>query len=142
MTSSRLPSAVSILAVSIAAAGCGRGGADAARVEAGQLAKAIHDLREAPHDAKQAPLKALEATTCTDERCDTKKNCVAAYRLHVTALGRLAAARDALGATADPMTGSAADLLGQARRELEESVELATQCAESEGTLRRRYALP
>ena len=121
---------------------CHGEGDQAARSEAGALARGVQVLRDAPNDAKRPFLSALEALPCSAaDRCDLKKGCDAAYSLQVQAWDAIAAVRAATRDSTAVVPPEAALLLSRSSADLARASALAKECADLEGAARRRYAL-
>lgn len=102
---------------------------------------ALETLRSAPNDSKAPLLKALESVECRSEDvCELKRTCVAAYEVHLRALSGTRAARRAIEQDAGK-NERAAQLLGQSASLLKEAAEKTKRCTELEGEVVRRYAL-
>jgi hypothetical protein len=129
-----------MLAASLMTA-CHGEGAEARRAEAGRITHSVQALRDAPNEGKKPPLAALQREACSaDDLCALQKKCVAAYSLEVAALDAVAAVRRAIK-DPGPLPTEAANLLGQAKADLDRAQELASTCADLEGAAVRRYSL-
>lgn len=110
------------------------------RSEAGQIAHAVHQLREAPSGQKRPPLNVLRKTTCSDSLvCQVKTVCAEGYDLEVQAEDTLAGIRRALSRSGEPVPSTTEQALGRAESTLRRSYELTARCADLEGELRRKY---
>jgi hypothetical protein len=139
----RLRCAVILLVAALA--GCRGEREQALRGEAGSLVQAVQKLRDAPNDAKRPHLKALARMPCsTDDLCELKRVCKNAYERHQAALDAARSLRHALegdgGIDRDAAAGGA-DLVSEARRDLERARYLARLCNDLEGQATRRYGL-
>jgi hypothetical protein len=117
---------------------------EALRAEAGRVAEAVRKLREAPNPEKAPLRRALEAISCTaDDTCGLKKSCSDAYALQERALDGLGAVRHATAgaSAAEPVPNPAVTLLSEVTAGLERAKERAKECADLEGTVRRKYSL-
>ena len=113
---------------------------EAARAEAGHVARQVKLLRDADNAQKPVLLKALDQTPCTlDGVCAVKRTCSEAYTLQETALDALSAVRHALQGVAPGMDERETALLSQAEAALTRAKELTTKCADLEAALRRQY---
>ncbi len=105
------------------------------------MAHAVEQLRSAPNAAKAPLLRALERQPCESEDvCELKRVCVAAYRDQLGALDGARALEHALsGDAAAPPPASAAALVESSEHRLEAARAGARHCAELQGALSRRY---
>jgi hypothetical protein len=112
---------------------------DEAKASAARLSHAIAIVRDAPNDAKAGPLGELTKLPCAGpEVCETRDACVAAYTLHVDAVGLTGAARMKV---IDGQSAEAASLLVAAQQKLASGSAQVEDCVRREGALRVRYKL-
>jgi hypothetical protein len=115
---------------------------EAARVEAGRVARAVEALRQAPNGQKAPLLSALRNVTCTaSDVCALKNSCVAAYSLELGALDALRAVRRATENEGAPVPSAATDVLSRVETDLSRAALDEKACADSESDLERKYSL-
>jgi hypothetical protein len=130
-----------VVAAASAAAACHGDRAQAARSEAGEIARAVQMIRDAPNDGKRVLLPQLREMTCTaPDRCTLKLVCAGAYGEQIAALDELEVLRVAARDGGD-LPPQASLLSNRATLELAQAKQLAEQCVDLEGDARRRYAL-
>lgn len=109
----------------------------AERSEAAALSRAIDTVRGADNAKKPDALQTLRAAPCTfPDICAVRSACIAAYELHVRALGAVATAGTLMDAGDPP---KAAELLRTAEADLARASQLADGCTSAQGEMQRRY---
>jgi hypothetical protein len=126
-------------------AGCPGEKAQRGRGEAGRVAHAVHQLREADNPAKRPLLESLSRLQCkeTDVR-ELQQTCVAAYRSHLEGVDKSEAVRRSLDAPDAQVAQRTTELMAEldSAEELLRGASHGTQrCAELEGKLRRKHKL-
>jgi hypothetical protein len=120
---------------------------EALRAEAGQMSRAIDELRRAHNDQKRPLLLKLESIPCSNtEVCEMKRVCSAAYTLHLASIEGSRAARRTLDQAKDGETPSGngedvAKVVARSREDLGHSKELMNECLAVQGALRRKLKL-
>jgi hypothetical protein len=128
-----------LLALWLAALGCGDGQELKLKQSAANVARAEERLRNASNPEKAAALAELAELSCFGEGpCEARDRCAAAYGVHVEALNLTQAAKLQL---ADDKPLDAARLLGAAEAKLKEASGKVADCTERAAALRRRHAL-
>lgn len=137
--------AVAPLLLLLLCAGCPGEVAQQNRGEAGRVAHAVRELREADNAAKRPRLDALLRLKCKEPAvCELQQTCVAAYRSHVDGFDKSEGVRRSLDAVDASAAARSADLLADldAAEELLRMARHGTaRCAELEGKLRRQHNL-
>jgi hypothetical protein len=107
--------------------------------EAGQLSRAIEELRGAPNEAKREALERLRKLPCTQvDTCSVQSACVAGYDLFVGALADVAEGKRLLGEAGD---ADVPLVLRDASAKLERARGLTQKCSEAQGEIVRRFKL-
>lgn len=113
------------------------------RTEAGRVAHAVDNLRNASNAKKGPFLTSLERMPCSvPDVCELKRTCVDAYQRQLKALAGVRAVRRSLARDAAPgAAASAAGVLDSAQKELVDAKHRTEHCADLQGTVTRRYGL-
>lgn len=113
------------------------------RTEAGRIAHAVENLRNAPNARKAPYLTSLERMPCSvPDVCELKRTCVDAYQRQLSVLASVQAVRHELKHDAAPAAAaSAAGVLDSAQKALLDARRRTEHCADLQGTVSRRYGL-
>lgn len=133
---SRFPTGAWALSFALALSGCPASDGPE-RAEAAAVSRAIDALRAAENPKKPDLLQALRESPCTfSDICAVRSACIAAYELHVRALG---AVGDATKLVDAGDAAKAAEILSSAEAELKQASQLADGCTSAQGDMQRRY---
>jgi hypothetical protein len=140
LRASWLPASVFVLAF-VACRSHGEG-SEAARGEAGRVAHAIQNVRNAERGDRGPLIAALHATNCTAaDVCKARDDCVNAYGVEAAALDGVRAVRRSAENSADPVPSAAIDVLAKSKTEIERARGLEDACADLEAGLESAYSL-
>ena len=109
------------------------------KAEAGQLSRAIDELRSAANETKPLPLERLRKLPCSHaDTCSVQSTCVAAYELFIGALDDVGEGKRSLS---QGDGGMVPPLLREAAAKLERANGLTRKCTLAQGEIVRRFRL-